>query len=164
MPHRFRRCGRGRQEAPPDAVADWQTSPWMQFSVHVGGTLACLLLTGVTHRARRTDVLTVGQERDKLSCRLIVIRAGYCVAGIGMKADIPRDWKPTSANINALPDPLRRYIHDLESRVDSGRAVRTIAMLSVQVEELQALLAHERRQNRHRPASTPSPCQRRFSP
>lgn len=81
-----------------------------------------------------------------------------------MKADIPRDWKPTSANIGALPDPLRRYIHDLESRVDSGADVQTIAMLNVQIEELQKLLAHERRQNRHRPAFTPSPCQRRFSP
>jgi len=27
-------------------------------------------------------------------------------------------WLPTSANINALPDPIRGYIHDLETRAD----------------------------------------------
>lgn len=80
-----------------------------------------------------------------------------------MKVDIPKNWTPTSANINALPDPLRRYIHDLESRGGSSADVQTIAMLSVQVEELQKLLADEQRQNRRRAASTPSTCQRRFS-
>lgn len=81
-----------------------------------------------------------------------------------MKVDIPKNWTPTSANINALPDPLRRYIHDLESGGGSSADVQTIAMLSVQVEELKKLLADEqRRQNRHRAASTPSTCQRRFS-
>lgn len=29
-----------------------------------------------------------------------------------------RDWTPTSANINALPEPLRRYIHDIETNSD----------------------------------------------
>lgn len=80
-----------------------------------------------------------------------------------MKVDIPKNWTPTSANINALPDPLRRYIHDLESGGGSSADVQTIAMLSVQVEELQKLLADEQRQNRHRAASTPGTCQRRFS-
>lgn len=79
-----------------------------------------------------------------------------------MKVDIPNNWKPTSANINALPDPLRRYIRDLESRGDSSAEVQTIAMLCVQVEELQKLLSDEqRRQSRHR--ATPSTSQRRFS-
>lgn len=81
-----------------------------------------------------------------------------------MKVDIPKNWTPTSANINALPDPLRSYIHDLESRGGSSADVQTIAMLSVQVEELQKLLADEqRRQSWHRPALAPSMCQRRFS-
>ena len=28
--------------------------------------------------------------------------------------DIPPNWTPTPANINALPDPLRQHIHDLK--------------------------------------------------
>ena len=35
-------------------------------------------------------------------------------------------WTPTAANINALPDPLRRYIHDLETRCDPTGDVQTI--------------------------------------
>jgi len=26
---------------------------------------------------------------------------------------IPKDWQPTPENINALPEPLKRFIHDL---------------------------------------------------
>lgn len=35
-----------------------------------------------------------------------------------MKLEIPDDWTPTAANINALPLPLRRYIMDLETHRD----------------------------------------------
>ena len=81
-----------------------------------------------------------------------------------MKVDIPKDWKPTSANINALPEPLRRYINALESGRDLSADARTIAMLCLQLEELQKLLVDERRRHsRNSIASTPSPCQRRFS-
>ena len=34
------------------------------------------------------------------------------------KFDIKPDWSPTPANINALPNPLRRYIHDLKTICD----------------------------------------------
>ena len=32
--------------------------------------------------------------------------------------DISPTWTPTSDNINRLPEPLRRYIHDLEAVCD----------------------------------------------
>ena len=32
--------------------------------------------------------------------------------------NISPNWTPTPANINALPDPLRRYIHDLKTICD----------------------------------------------
>jgi hypothetical protein len=32
--------------------------------------------------------------------------------------DVPPAWTPTSDNINRLPEPLRRYIHDLEAVCD----------------------------------------------
>src|SRR3990172_10384423 len=34
------------------------------------------------------------------------------------------DWKPTEGNINLLPDPLRRYIHDLETNADPALTIR----------------------------------------
>ena len=34
------------------------------------------------------------------------------------------DWTPTADNINALPEPLRRYIHTLETDCDPAGTVR----------------------------------------
>lgn len=81
-----------------------------------------------------------------------------------MTLDIPENWRPTTANINALPMPLRRYIQALETRYDPSGDFQTIAILMAQVAELQKLLADERRRkDRDMAVSTPGPCQRRFS-
>lgn len=37
-------------------------------------------------------------------------------------------WQPTAAAINALPAPLRRYIHDLETRCDPAGDVQRLAL------------------------------------
>ena len=57
-------------------------------------------------------------------------------------------WTPTSGNVNALPKPLRAYIHDIETKCDPAGDVRTIAIqeenlvaLQVQVDELAAKAA-----------------------
>ena len=36
----------------------------------------------------------------------------------------PREWKPTPESINNLPDPIRRYIHDLETNADPAGMVQ----------------------------------------
>lgn len=46
------------------------------------------------------------------------------------------DWLPTAENINALPEPVRRYIHDLETRCDPAGEVRAIAVLRQNVQAL----------------------------
>lgn len=38
--------------------------------------------------------------------------------------DIPDSWTPTVENINALPEPLRRYIHDLQTALDPAGLMR----------------------------------------
>jgi hypothetical protein len=38
--------------------------------------------------------------------------------------DLSEDWWPTPENINALPKPLRRYIHDLQTNVDPAGTMR----------------------------------------
>lgn len=37
---------------------------------------------------------------------------------------VDADWTPTAENIESLPDPLRRYIHDLHTRADPGGLMR----------------------------------------
>ena len=44
-----------------------------------------------------------------------------------MAFSVPEDWLPTPDNINALPDGLRRYIHDVEDQMrPAGRYARAI--------------------------------------
>jgi len=50
-------------------------------------------------------------------------------------------WTPTAENINALPEPIRRYVHGLEARCDPAGDVRTIA---VQRDNIDALVARLR--------------------
>lgn len=47
---------------------------------------------------------------------------------------IPDDWQPTPENVNALPAPLRRYIHDIETVCDHSGIVRENFMLRVKLE------------------------------
>lgn len=53
---------------------------------------------------------------------------GYApVYNPGQKLDeleINDDWLPTPENINALPDPVRKLIHDIETNVDPQGMVR----------------------------------------
>ena len=59
-----------------------------------------------------------------------------------------RGWLPTAENINALPEGLRRYVHDLQTRCDPADDVQRMALmgdtirgLDAKVQELQAELA-----------------------
>ncbi len=37
-------------------------------------------------------------------------------------------WLPTAANVNALPEPVRKYVHDLETRCDPSGDTRELAV------------------------------------
>ena len=50
---------------------------------------------------------------------------------------IPDGWTPTPENINALPDPLRKFIHDLETRCDPAGDVRSRVMAEDAVRSLE---------------------------
>jgi len=47
-----------------------------------------------------------------------------------------REFIPDAAHINALPEPIRQYIHDLETRCDPAGDVQTIACLRQRVAAL----------------------------
>ena len=71
-------------------------------------------------------------------------------------AEIPVEgglgWLPTTDNVNVLPEGIRRYVHDLETRCDPAhdvqkmaRQVDTIRALHAKVEELKVKLAAARK-------------------
>src|SRR5215472_15879235 len=66
-------------------------------------------------------------------------------------------WLPTAANVNALPEGIRRYVQDLQTRWDPADDVQKMALqadtirgLPAKVRELEAELASVRRQGRER--------------
>jgi hypothetical protein len=60
-----------------------------------------------------------------------------CVACDKFCIDAPLSSPPTPAQVNALPTPIRSYIHDLETRCDHSGDIRTIAALRDQVAQLE---------------------------
>lgn len=61
-----------------------------------------------------------------------------------MKLIIPDDWTPTADTINALPEPLRRYIMHLETHADPQLTLQENWQLREQVKQLEAMLQAER--------------------
>lgn len=57
---------------------------------------------------------------------------------------IPDDWLPTAENVNALPEPLRRYVHQLETHADPQLTIQENFELREQVRALEAMLQRER--------------------
>jgi hypothetical protein len=53
---------------------------------------------------------------------------------------IPDNWAPTAENINALPRPLRDYIHRLEANTDPAGMVRENVLLRDRIEQLEELI------------------------
>ena len=63
----------------------------------------------------------------------------------GESNSIPRDWTPMPENINALPMPLRNFIHALQTDCDPAGTIRENVLLKDEnyalrrmVEELKA--------------------------
>lgn len=47
-------------------------------------------------------------------------------------------WLPSSDNLNALPEPLRKYVHDLETRCDPAGDVARLALTQDENRRLRA--------------------------
>ena len=68
-----------------------------------------------------------------------------------------KGWLPTEENVNALPEGIRRYVHDIETRYDPAHDVQKMALqadtirgLDAKVQELEAELALVRRKGERR--------------
>ncbi|MYD94131.1 MAG: hypothetical protein F4Y02_10650 [Chloroflexi bacterium] len=51
------------------------------------------------------------------------------------------DWTPTADNINRLPEPLRKYIHDVETNCDPAHLVQENERLRQELRDAKAALA-----------------------
>lgn len=74
------------------------------------------------------------------ACEFIKVRLSIIYALLKYK--VHNDWLPTPESINALPEPVRKFIHDLETNTDPAHIVRenilikdTCKMLVVKLEE-----------------------------
>lgn len=61
--------------------------------------------------------------------------------------DALNNWLPTTGNINALPKPLREYIHNLETIADPAGTVRENAIAVDTIAGLEVLLVDEKSKN-----------------
>lgn len=57
---------------------------------------------------------------------------------LGAPAEATEAWLPTAENINALPEPIRRYIHDLSTRCDPAGEVRELTIARDTIRSLEA--------------------------
>jgi len=46
-----------------------------------------------------------------------------------LKYKIHKDWLPTPENINSMPEPVRKYIHDIETNCDPAHLVQENVLL-----------------------------------
>lgn len=53
--------------------------------------------------------------------------------------EIPDDWTPTADNINALPPPIRDYLHKLETHMDPAFTLQRLRAAEDRVAELEAV-------------------------
>lgn len=58
-----------------------------------------------------------------------------------MHYELPDDWLPTAENINALPEPIRRFVHKLETRCDPAGDSRELTIARDTIRQLEAKLA-----------------------
>lgn len=54
------------------------------------------------------------------------------------------EWAPSAETINALPEPVRRYVMWLETHRDPSHTLQELWNLRKQVRELEAMLLRER--------------------
>jgi hypothetical protein len=104
----------------------------------------------------RDDIKRLGEIEDKLRfgtpvcifCAMPIIglegACGSCankaLIDLANSYQIQNNWLPTSENINHLPEPVRKYIHDLETNVDPAGLVQENACLKENIRALQTRL------------------------
>lgn len=83
------------------------------------------------------------RKPGRLSLEKLAILISYARrAAQAAPSQIPEGWSPTAENINALPAPVRNYIHALEANCDPSG---TVADNTIKADTIRALAASNRR-------------------
>ncbi|MBR8652135.1 hypothetical protein KDH83_02295, partial [Achromobacter sp. Marseille-Q0513] len=75
------------------------------------------------------------------ACRAAMLRSMPLAS-----APVADDWTPTPANINALPERVRAYIHDLVANADPSGMVAENTLLRDQTKQLDAMIGRLKRE------------------
>ena len=76
-------------------------------------------------------------DKAKIAVKMLNTLNAKPIAEGPPTVNIPREWLPTSANINALPEPVRSYIADIETRCDPQYTMQQSVLLKDQVRQLE---------------------------
>lgn len=66
------------------------------------------------------------------------------------RVKVPDNWYPTPENVNTLPQPLRDYVHRLETECDPSGTVNENALLREQTRQLGAMIDRLKRESAER--------------
>jgi len=93
-------------------------------------------------RAALAQILTIisDQQDCKAAMRAIQMVAVIALNDPPAAGDYWKRWLPDAEHINALPQPIRSYIHDLVANVDPAGIVAENALLRDTVAALEARL------------------------
>ena len=85
------------------------------------------------------DYRYTGKDARQLGERAIqALRAALAEQADGKAEGEQLAWTPTPKNINALPEPVREYIHNLEANADPAGTVRGLAIARDTIRALEA--------------------------
>jgi hypothetical protein len=128
-----RLCSRLQAEHPPN----------LELTANMAGLVASEMLTQAERPPDSAEVVKAreylkGIYADPLANRALLHLPVVLAAYDAQAAELAtiRAFKPDAAHINGLPEPLREYIYQLETRCDPAGDVQTIASLRDQREEL----------------------------
>jgi hypothetical protein len=105
-------------------------------------------MTGLSERNRALVerlALTEGAEIGENYVDMQPVDLDRLMDAARAEGEIQDDWTPTAANINGLPEPLRRYIHDLETNADPAGMVLENHQLRQQAVAVTAMFNAEKR-------------------
>ena len=82
-----------------------------------------------------------GQSEARIQAqRVLDLLEGMVGASSGSTGQ-EKPWTPTAKNVNALPEPVRQYIHDLETNADPAGIVRELTIARDTIRSLEMLAA-----------------------
>jgi hypothetical protein len=85
---------------------------------------AIRIYRGIPTYGQVADAARAGDKSAQVELRRAFRRIRGTLRKQARSEFIGPDWLPTPGAVNALPEPLRRYIHDLKTNVEPAWLIR----------------------------------------